>query len=90
MGNVRPPPDVFYLSESRRITATWPPLEAETPMLAGDYNGWADVPEEEREALEALDLTIASRLERRRRPRPALPVTKAAPFARAKVFAAAA
>ncbi|MGH7629318.1 MAG: hypothetical protein ACREOF_07990 [Gemmatimonadales bacterium] len=43
-------------------------------MLAGDYNGWADIPEEEREALDALDLTIARRLERRRRPRLPLPV----------------
>jgi hypothetical protein len=25
-------------------------------MLAADYNGWADTPEDEREALDALDL----------------------------------
>ncbi len=59
-------------------------------MLAGDYNGWADVPEEEREALDALDRSIVTRLERRRRPRPAQPVSKAAPIAGPEVLAAAA
>ncbi|MGH7516440.1 MAG: hypothetical protein ACREOC_03070 [Gemmatimonadales bacterium] len=40
-------------------------------MFAGDYNGWADVPEDEREALDALDLTRFRLLERRRQVRPA-------------------
>jgi hypothetical protein len=38
-------------------------------MFAGDYNGWTDVPEDEREALDALDFTLMRRLERRRRSR---------------------
>jgi hypothetical protein len=38
-------------------------------MLICDYNGWADAPEDEREALEALDLQAPLRVERRRRPR---------------------
>jgi hypothetical protein len=38
-------------------------------MFAGDYNGWADVPEDEREALDVLDLMLMKSLERRRRPR---------------------
>jgi hypothetical protein len=29
-------------------------------MLVCDYNGWADAPEDEREALEALELGAAS------------------------------
>jgi hypothetical protein len=44
-------------------------------MFAGDYNGWADVPEDEREALDALDCALTRSLERRRRPRPRAPAT---------------
>ena len=41
----------------------------EVTVLICDYNGWADAPEEEREALDAVDLGPTSRPERRRRPR---------------------
>ncbi len=78
------------LSESRPITPTRPSLEADTRMLAGDYNGWADVPEDEREALDALDVTIARRLERRRHGRVAAPAAQTGLFARPDVLAAAA
>ena len=46
-------------------------------MFAGDYNGWADVPEDEREALDAMNLTLMKSLERRRRPRLDLPAHSA-------------
>jgi len=42
-------------------------------VLVCDYNGWADAPEEEREALDGLDFGPASRTERRRQPRARAP-----------------
>ena len=35
-------------------------------MLSADYNGWADLPEDEREALDVLDLAPAPQVEPRR------------------------
>jgi len=59
-------------------------------MFAGDYNGWADVPEDEREALDALDLTRFRLLERRRQARPAPSATNDRSAPTPKIFVRAA
>jgi hypothetical protein len=40
----------------------------ERETMTADYNGWADQPEEEREALDQLEMTLATLASTRRRP----------------------
>jgi hypothetical protein len=47
-----------------------PPLCLERPVFSCDYNGWADVPEDEREAIEAFE----SAREISANPQPSLPI----------------
>lgn len=41
----------------------WTPESLERAVFSCDYNGWADVPEDEREAIEAFELSSEARAE---------------------------
>lgn len=43
----------------RSQTRTTPRATLEGAMLSCDYNGWADVPEEEREGIDAFEYTYS-------------------------------
>ena len=67
-GNAVPPGSVCQIARIS-IASRW----REVTVLVCDYNGWADAPEEEREALDGLDFGPASQTERRRQPRAPAP-----------------
>ena len=50
-----------------RNGATRYQLKEEMEAMTADYNGWADQPEEEREALDQLQMTLATVASTRRR-----------------------
>ena len=72
-GSLEPFPSLDALVPQRRY---YQPAKEET-MLSCDYNGWADVPEDEREGVDAFELT-RSVLRVQIRPL-ALPVRKVEP-----------